>query len=110
MLFASTVVSAEISVLRCQFDGSFSVFITTYSDGTPARIGTGPGIGDRAHAIHDRRTGARVFVEVNTDDIPTTLTTVQPDLKAIHSRHLIGPYGEVAVPSQQRGKCERITL
>ena len=107
LLCASTA-QAEITVLRCAF-GDFKLFITRYDDGTPARIGTAPGIGDRAQAILDRRTGTWVFVEVNTDAIPVTLTTIQPDMRAIHSRHTIGPLGEVGAPSQQVGKCERIT-
>jgi hypothetical protein len=50
----SAAALAEVSVLRCEFNGGFSAFFTHYSDGTPARIGTAPGVGDRAHAIHDR--------------------------------------------------------
>jgi hypothetical protein len=62
---ALTVVSlpsialAEISALSCEFD-DFKFFITIYSDGTPARLGTGVGIGDRARIFPDRRTGALV--------------------------------------------------
>jgi hypothetical protein len=96
--------SAEIKALRCEFD-DFKFFITIYSDGSPARLGTSVGIGDRARAFPDTRTGALVVVEVNTDGIPTTFTTIQPDLAAIHSRHLIGPFGEVAAPWQRSGRC-----
>lgn len=109
MVLAASAAEAEIVVLQCKFE-SLNFFVTRYSDGSPARIGTTPGLGDRAQAISDHRTGAWVFVEVNTDGIPITLTTVAPDFAAVHSRHTIGPFGEVLAPSQERGKCERVPI
>src|SRR5215212_982013 len=55
-VFAGKQQEAEASVRK---------LIASHSDLTVA-----PGIGNRANAILDRRTGAWVFVEVNTDSIP----------------------------------------
>ena len=102
---------AQAEVLRCGFPDLFSwtFFITSYEDGRSARLGVAPDAGDRATVTSDRRTGARVVVEVNVDGVPITMTTIQPDLSAVYSRHVLGLAGEVSVPSQQRGRCERVT-
>jgi hypothetical protein len=100
---------AKITALRREFN-NLNFFITIYDDGSPARLGTSIGIGDRARAYSDTRTGALVVVEVNTDGIPTTITTIQPDRKAFHSRHLIGPFGEVMAPEQRIGQCNQVAL
>jgi hypothetical protein len=109
VLAGATAVQAKIEVTRCSFD-SLTIFITRYDDGTPPRAGKAPGVGNRAHIIPDARTGAVVVVEVNTDNIPDTFTTIQPDLFAVHSRHLLDLSGSLVAPTQQSGWCERVPL
>jgi len=96
--------SAEIKALRCRFDG-LEFFITMYDDGSPTRLGTSVGVGDRARVYPDRRTGALVIVEENADSTPITMTTIQPDHAAVHSRHVIGLAGDVVAPQQLQGRC-----
>jgi len=102
---------AETVVLRCGFaEMERPIFITKSDEEMPSRIGMAPGIGDRAYIGIDPRNGAWTAVEVNADNLPITFTTIQPDLQAIHSRHVLWPDGTVVSPSQQRGRCERIAL
>lgn len=96
---------ADITILRCSFPGMEAVFFTRYSDDTPARVGVKPGIGNRAHYFEDRF-GAQVFVEVNTDGTPVTMTTIERSLGAVHSRQYITPDGSVLAPLQMKGKCQ----
>ena len=98
--------AADIAVLRCDFPNLNALFFTMYSDSTPARIGSGPGVGDRGLVFRDRRTKAMVIIEENGDGIPITFTTIGPDLGAVHSRALIGLDGTVVAPSQEIGRCE----
>jgi hypothetical protein len=99
-------------VLRCKIDGyKDDVFITTppdtnSSDGQFARIGISRGIGNRAFVVADRM-GATAFVELNGDDTPIGLLTVQKDMRVIKSRHSIDPSGMVFAPSQNAGVCSR---
>ncbi|QHO76000.1 hypothetical protein ACH79_28705 [Bradyrhizobium sp. CCBAU 051011] len=99
-------------VLRCKVEGySEDIFITTSpdtnsSDGQFARIGISRGIGNRAIVVADRM-GATAFVELNADDTPVGLLTVQKDLRVIKSSHSIDPFGMVLAPSQNAGVCTR---
>jgi hypothetical protein len=99
-------------VLICKIDGyGEDVFITTppdtnSSDGQFARIGISRGIGNRAFVVADRM-GATAFVELNGDDTPIGLLTVQKDMRVIKSRHSIDPSGKVFAPSQNAGICSR---
>ena len=102
--------AATIAVLRCTFENAFEVYFTFYNDGTPTRVGRSTGIGDRAETIKDKRTGAIVVIELNVEDIPITMTTITPDLSAVHSRQIVQLDGSVLAPSQQRGKCERVPI
>lgn len=98
---------AEITVFACQFAGfgREPLYITIYDDGAPARVG----VGSRAQAYFDRLTGSTVVVEFNLDQIPNTLTTINRDGAAVHSRHLLSvPKGWFA-PSQTTGNCDRRT-
>jgi hypothetical protein len=109
LLTTSVVARAEIVVLECDF-ATLNMFITIYDDGTPARIGTKPGVGNRASVNRDPRNGAWIAVEVNIDNVPITFTTVQPNMQALHSRHVLGLRGEVVAPSHTGGKCKRVAL
>ena len=109
LLATSLAARGEIVVLRCQF-ADVGLFITIYDDGAPARIGTGPGVGSRATVMRDPRNGAWIVVEMNLDNLPITLTTIQPEMQAVHSRHVIELDGTVRVPSQMRGTCKRTPL
>ena len=87
------------------------VYITTSpntnsSDGQYARIGISRGIGNRAFVVADRM-AATAFVELNADDTPIGLLTVQKDLRVIKSSHAIDPFGKVFAPSQSAGVCTR---
>jgi len=105
---ASTPCLAEIHALKCIFDNQ-PIYFTRYSDGTPARVGTSVGVGDKAIAIIDR-SGALVFIETNLDGTPITFTTIEPSLKAVHSRHLLQLNGTVLAPSHQTGRCEPVAI
>lgn len=115
LLLATMVIAPTCSmadVLRCKIaDYKDDVFITTSpdtnsSDKTFARIGTSPGVGNRAIVVPDRM-GATAFVELNADDTPVGLLTVGKDMRAVKSRHAIDPFGAVAAPSQNVGVCTR---
>jgi hypothetical protein len=99
-------------VLRCKIEGyNEDVFITTSpdtnsSDGQYARIGISRGIGNKAFVVADRM-GATAFVELNADDTPIGLLTLQKNLRVIKSRHAIDPFGAVSAPSQNAGVCTR---
>jgi hypothetical protein len=109
-MLASTTSLAD--VLRCKIDGyREDVFITTApdtnrNDGKYARIGISRGIGNRAVAIDDRM-GARVFVELNGDETPVGLLTVQKNMRVVASRHSIDTSGLVLAPAQNAGVCTR---
>jgi hypothetical protein len=100
-------------VLRCKIDGyNEDTFITTSpdtnsTDGQYARIGISRGIGNRAFVVADRM-GATAFVELNTDDTPVGLLTVQKNLRVIKSSHTIDPFGTILAPSQRAGSCIRL--
>ena len=104
--------SSLADVLKCKIDGySEDIFITTSpdtnsSDGQYARIGISRGIGNRAFVVADRM-GATAFVELNVDDTPIGLLTVQKDMRVVKSRHSIDPSGKVFAPSQGAGVCTR---
>jgi hypothetical protein len=99
-------------VLRCKIDGyTEDIFITTSpdtnsSDGQYARIGVSRGIGNKAFVVADRM-GAIAFVELNAEDTPIGLITVQKNLRVVQSRHAIDPFGTVLAPSQNAGACIR---
>jgi hypothetical protein len=111
-LFASvTEANALITVMRCEIRGiEKPMFITEYSDGSPARVGTAAGTGNRADVFRDPRSQAFVVVELNTDFLPDTLTTVQADGRAVHSRHAINVEGKIVAPSQAWGMCTKREL
>jgi hypothetical protein len=96
---------ATIIIYTCTIEGMRGpLVITIYDDGTPARIGVASGVGDMATIHVDRRSGVIVAVETNIDGIPITMTTINRDGKAIHSRQLIDRDGWFA-PSQSSGTC-----
>jgi len=103
------IASAEITVFACHFAASqaAATFITIYDDGSPSRIGVEVGVGSKAQAYFDRPTGATVVVEFNGAGIPDTLTTINRDGKAVHSRHLLAVPDGLFVPSQTVGQCDR---
>ena len=111
LMLAPTLARAD--VLRCKIEGyNEDIFITTSpdtnsSDGQYARIGISRGIGNRAFVVADRM-GATAFVELNTDDTPVGLLTVQKDMRVVKSRHAIDPSGMVFVPHQSAGVCTRL--
>ena len=105
-----TSAQATITVLRCSFENMNEIYFTFYSDGTPTRVGRSTGIGSRANTITDNRTGAFVVIELNMEDIPISMTTISPDLSAVHSRQSIYLDGSVQAPSQGRGKCEWVPI
>jgi hypothetical protein len=102
-------------VLKCKIEGyTEDIFITTApdtnsSDGQYARVGISRGIGNRAFVVADRM-GAVAFVELNGDDTPIGLLTVQKDMRVIKSRHPIDPFGTVLAPSQNAGVPDRAEL
>lgn len=103
---------SHAEVLKCNIEGYVGgVFIVTApdtnsNDGQYARIGVSPGIGNRAIVVADR-TGATAFVELNMDDTPIGLLTVQKDMRVVKSAHSIDPFGKVSAPSQENGVCTR---
>ncbi len=105
---SSTNCLADIHVLRCMFENQW-IFFTRYTDGTPARVGTGIGVGDKALTFRDR-SGALIFIETNMDGTPITFTTIEPSLKAFHSRHLLQIDGKVLAPSHWSGQCEPVAI
>ena len=102
----SNMAEAKITILHCKARG-LELFITVYDDGTPARIGRGPGVGDKALVISDVRTGALVIVEQNMDQIPISFTTLQPDMTGWHARQTIDLDGQIIAPSQAPITCKR---
>ena len=100
-------------VLRCTIENyGEDVYITTppdtnSSDGQYARIGISRGIGNRAIVVADRM-GATAFVELNADDTPIGLFTLQKDLRVIKSRQSIDTNGMVFAPHQSPGVCTRL--
>jgi hypothetical protein len=109
IVLASTNFSrAAIVAFECKIPGfSGPIFFTWYSDGSPARVGTATGVGDKALAFQDRF-GAWIFVEVNMDGSPISLSTIQTNLEVIHSRHILQSNGAVLAPSQSKGHCQRV--
>lgn len=105
-LAIARVASAEITVFTCHFS-TMRAIITIYDDGSPSRIGVEVGVGDKAKAYFDPPTGATVVVEFNGVDLPVTLTTINRDGKAVHSRHLLAIPEGWFLPSQTIGQCER---
>jgi len=99
---------ADSTVLKCDFSNMQGLYFTLYDDGTSARIGNGPEVGDRGFVVRDTRSGAEVIIEENLDGVPHTFTTISPDMDAVHSRALIGPDGRVLSPSQGVGRCSQI--
>ena len=101
-------------VLRCTIENyGEDVYITTppdtnSSDGQYARIGISRGIGNRAIVVADRM-GATAFVELNADDTPIGLLTLQKDLRVIKSRQSIDTNGMVFAPHQSPGVCTRLS-
>ncbi|WP_454652298.1 hypothetical protein [Bradyrhizobium liaoningense] len=112
MTLAVLATDASADVLRCKVDGfNQDIFITTapdtnLNDGNYARIGVSRGIGNRAIVIDDRM-GARVFVELNGDETPVGLLTIQKNMRVIASRHSIDTSGLVLAPTQSAGVCTR---
>ena len=115
LLIATLMVAPSVSdaeVLKCKIANyKEGIFITTSPDNNSsedqyARIGTAPGIGNRAMVVADRM-GATAFVELNTDGTPIGLLTVQKDMRVIKSSHAIDPAGAVFAPSQTAGVCAR---
>ena len=98
---------SRADVLKCKIEGyNENVFITTApdtnsSDGQYARIGISPGIGNRAFVVADR-IGAIAFVELNADDAPVGLLTVQKDMRVIKSRQSIDAFGKVFAHPRMR--------
>ncbi|MBR1302169.1 hypothetical protein [Bradyrhizobium sp. AUGA SZCCT0042] len=112
LIGTSALTPSHADVLRCKIDGySEDVFITSApdtnsSDGQYARIGISRGVGNRALAVTDRM-GAVAFIELNADDTPIGLLTVQKDMRVVKSSHAIDPSGMVLAPSQNAGVCTR---
>jgi hypothetical protein len=100
------VATAEITVFTCKFTGFNTMFITIYDEGSPSRIGVEVGVGSKAQAYSDPPTGATLVVEFNGVGLPITLTTINRDGKAVHSRHLLAIPEGWFLPSQTIGQCE----
>jgi hypothetical protein len=49
--------------------------------------------------------GARVVLEFDAMGVPITLTTIQRNGDAVHSRQSLNEKDEIVAPSQQRGTC-----
>lgn len=97
---------AAADILHCTFPGGFNFYIST-TDDNQSRLGVQPGIGDKGVTIFDpANNGARVVVEYNGVGMPDTLTSIQKDGVAVHSRQIIDISGTLVAPSQQMGKCE----
>jgi hypothetical protein len=96
----------EADVLHCTFKDGFQFFIATAGDNS-ARIGVQPGIGDKGVTVYDPANNrARVVIEFNGVDMPVTMTSIQGDGVAVHSRQSIGIDGKLIAPSQQTGQCD----
>jgi hypothetical protein len=97
---------AEITILKCGFSNLPEVYFTIYDDGTPVRIGVGPGVGSRGLLFRDPRNKTIVIIEENLDGIPDTFTTITGDMTAVHSRALLSLDGSVSSPTQGIGRCQ----
>lgn len=107
LLLCSSPAAATIMMYSCTIEGMRGpLIITIYDDGTPARIGTALGIGDKADVYFDRLSGAVVVVEKNGGGLPITLTTINRDGRVVHSRQVINNDGWFA-PSQSTGACTK---
>ena len=98
---------ADITVLKCDFSNTKGLYFTIYDDGTPARIGVGPGVGDKGLVFRDPRNRTIVIVEQNLDGVPGTFTTITANMDAVHSRAWINLDGSISAPSQGVGQCKR---
>jgi len=87
-----------------------SIHVTIYDDGTPTRVGPNWGVGSKAIAYPDPKSGAWVIVELNTDGLTDTPTSIMPDGRTVHSRHLIDVFGQVLAPSQREMNCRRVNF
>lgn len=93
-------------ILHCTFPDGFKFYISTTDDNS-SRVGVEPGIGDKGVTIFDTwRNGARVVIEYNGSGVPITMTTIQKDGTAVHSRQIVDALGTLVAPSQQTGRCE----
>jgi hypothetical protein len=101
---------AKITAAHCSFTTLGSLYFTFYDDGTPTRVGTSVGIGDRAWHTVDKLSGSIVVIEMNTDNFPITMTTITPDMNAIHSRQIITTSGKIFSPTQGLGTCKWMPL
>ena len=107
---AASPAFATIIILKCDFSNLPALFFTIYDDGTSVRVGTGPGVGNRALLFRDPRNKTIVVIEQNTDGVPYTFTTIAGDLTAVHSRASIGLDGSIVAPSQGVGQCRQVPL
>ena len=85
-LLASTSCQAEILALKCSFSNLEPVYFTRYTDGAPARVGIGPGIGSKA-AFFEDRFGAQIFVETNIDGRSISYEFVASYLRDVFRRY-----------------------
>ena len=110
LLAAASPAGAEIIAFECNLPSiTGRIFFTWYSDGTPARVGNAPGIGDKALAFQDRF-GAWIFVELNMDGSPISLSTIQRNMEVVHSRHVLQIDGNIVLPTQSKGTCKTRSL
>ena len=93
--------------LKCVFAGIGELFFTMPTHGNVGRVGAQVGEGHRSHYVKDW-TGTTVFVELNNDGTPITLTSIESSLRAVHSRHNISYDGTILTPSQRFGRCEYV--
>ena len=92
-------------IFKCVFDSNFEFFIAANPDATSGKIGERVGYGNPVSGGFDVLTGAYVFVEyADGGKLPITLTTIDRNGDAVHSRHSITSPGEI-LASQMKGKC-----
>lgn len=99
----SPALPAEAEELRCSFDNMSDLYIRL-GDGGSVRVGLAPGIGNKG-AVTETDAGL-VVVEHDRGGLPITFTTILPDRRAVHSRHVVD--GGI-LPSQGSGRCEALS-
>jgi hypothetical protein len=112
IMLAAPSAHAATEALRCTFPG-VQFYVTIENTALPGfgaepryttRIGMEPGAGDHGNMVYSPK-GARVVLEFDAMGVPNTLTTIQRNGDAVHSRQSLNEKDEIVTPSQQRGTC-----
>ena len=110
LIFVYMGISANaqsLTVYKCEFE-DLQFYITIAGDNSTARVGTGINIGSISTAYFDRMTGVWIILEyIANGSLPSTMTSVSPNGRAVHSRHTVWLDGTIQ-PSQRLGWCAQL--